>query len=144
MRNIFCVLIISLLDLVAMNVRAQSLWLTITGIRNSEGQILVEIFRDKESYQTENAFMEKILSKTGVMKGEMSVMIDLKPGTYGITLLDDENSNSQMEYNFLGLPKEGFGFSENYRGFTKPKFDSIKFIVDRDHPTKIAIRVRYI
>jgi uncharacterized protein (DUF2141 family) len=69
----------------------------------------------------------------------------MEAGIYGLSLLDDENNNGNMEYNFLGIPKEGFGFSDYYHtGLTKPKFDAFKFSIDEGQTRKITIRIRYI
>lgn len=37
------------------------------------------------------------------------------PGNYGIAAIDDENSNARLDRDFLGIPKEGFGFANNPR-----------------------------
>jgi uncharacterized protein (DUF2141 family) len=75
---------------------------------------------------------------------EMRVHFSLEPGTYGLALLDDENSSELMEYKFLGIPKEGFGFSDYYhKGLKKPKFDSFKFTIDKGQKKSITIRIRY-
>jgi uncharacterized protein (DUF2141 family) len=37
------------------------------------------------------------------------------PGKYGIAVIDDENANKKLDRNFLGIPKEGFGFANNPR-----------------------------
>jgi uncharacterized protein (DUF2141 family) len=74
----------------------------------------------------------------------MRVRFTLEPGIYGLSLLDDENKDGKMEYNFLRLPREGFGFSDYYHtGFTKPKFDSFKFNIDQNQKRIITIRIRY-
>ena len=39
----------------------------------------------------------------------MKVRFDLPPGTYGIALVDDENSDGEMEYNLSGYLKKGLG-----------------------------------
>ena len=49
--------------------------------------------------------------KSRVKDGRMTVEISVKCGIYGISVIDDENNNGKMEYNLLGIPKEGFGFS---------------------------------
>jgi uncharacterized protein (DUF2141 family) len=75
----------------------------------------------------------------------MTVQFALEPGVYGLCLLDDENNNGKMEYNFLGMPKEGFGFSDHYHtGITKPKFDSFKFTLSKNQDKDVTIKVRYI
>ena len=37
------------------------------------------------------------------------------PGRYGVAVIHDENMNHKLDRNFLGIPKEGFGFANNPR-----------------------------
>jgi uncharacterized protein (DUF2141 family) len=143
-RNILSLMTLLLLVLPSITTKAQTVELIITGIRNEKGQILIGVFKDNESFQTEKSFLDKSFAKTGISNGEMRVNFTMEAGIYGISLLDDENDNGKMEYNFLGIPKEGFGFSDYYHtGLTKPKFDSFKFSIDKDQTRKIMIRIRY-
>lgn len=124
---------------------AQNVEVTITGIRNSDGQMAIGVFRDNESFRKEKAYLELAFAKKEISNGGMKIRFTLPPGTYGIALLDDENSDDLMEYNFLGMPKEGFGFSDYYHtGLTLPKFDAFKFDVAEGQKKSINIRIRYI
>ena len=35
------------------------------------------------------------------------------PGRYGIVVIHDENDNMKLDRDFVGIPKEGFGFANN-------------------------------
>jgi uncharacterized protein (DUF2141 family) len=134
-----------LLLLPATTVDAQNVEVTITGIRNTEGQMGIGVFRDNESFMKEQAYREMQFVKKDISSGEMKVQFTLPPGTYGIALLDDETGDGVMEYNFLGMPEEGFGFSDYYHtGLTLPKFDAFKFALEESQKKSINIRVRYI
>ena len=123
---------------------AQNVEVTITGIRSEKGQIAIGVFKDDETFQKEDAFLDKQFAKNKISDGKMTVEFSLEPGIYGLSLLDDENSNGKMEYNFLHIPKEGFGFSDYYHtGITKPKFDAFKFTLDKEQTKRITIRIRY-
>lgn len=62
------------------------------------------------------------------------------PGTYGVALLDDEDSDTKMDYGLV-MPKEGFGFSDYYHtGWSSPKFDDFKFELNGNKSIKIQIR----
>jgi len=123
---------------------AQNVEVTITGIRSDKGQIAIGVFKDNETFQKEDAFLDKQFVKKDISEGKMMVKFSLDPGIYGLSLLDDENSNGKMEYNFLGIPKEGFGFSDYYhKGITKPKFDAFKFSISNGQTKKITIKIRY-
>jgi len=131
-------------DLSAMTSYAQNVEVIVRGIRSDKGQIAIGIFKDDETFQKEEAFIEKKFVKKNISNREMKIQFSLEPGIYGLSLLDDENSNGKMEYNFLGIPKEGFGFSDYYHtGLTKPKFDSFKFRIDKDQTRTITIRIKY-
>ena len=137
--------IFMLMLLPAAAINAQDVEVTITGIRNTKGQMGLGVFRDNETFKKEKAYRDLQFVKKDISKGEMKVRFDLPPGTYGIALVDDENSDGVMEYNRLGIPKEGFGFSDYYHtGLKKPKFDSFNFTLDKGQKKSIKIRVRYI
>lgn len=137
--------IFMLMLLPAAAINAQDVEVTITGIRNTRGQMGLGVFRDNETFKKEKTYRDLQFVKKDISKGEMKVRFDLPPGTYGIALVDDENSDGVMEYNRLGIPKEGFGFSDYYHtGLKKPKFDSFKFTLDKRQKKSIKIKVRYI
>ena len=67
---------------------------------------------------------------------------DIPPGNYAISVMHDENNNDELDSNFLGLPKEGFGFSNNAMGtFGPPKFKEAAFEVPAD---TITIKMKYL
>ena len=139
----FKIRLLMLLPVVTLN--AQDVEVIITGIRAEKGQIVIGVFKDNESFRKEESFLEKRFVKNGISNGEMRVKFSLEPGIYGLSLLDDENSDGKMEYNFARLPKEGFGFSDYYHtGLTRPKFDSFKFNIDQSKKRTITVRIRYL
>jgi uncharacterized protein (DUF2141 family) len=143
-KKILFIMILLLLLLPSMNLNAHNIEVLITGIRAEKGQIAIGVFKDDETFQKEEAFLNLKFVKNVISNGEMRVQFSLEPGIYGLSLLDDVNSNGKMEYSFLGVPKEGFGFSDYYhKGFIKPKFDSFKFSIDKDQIKRITIRIRY-
>lgn len=137
--------ILSLLLLHSISAISQNIEVLITGIRSEKGQIVVGIFKNNETFQAEKPFVSKKFEKKNISKGEMTVSFNLETGIYGLSLLDDEDKNNLMNYNFLGMPEEGFGFSNYYfSGFIKPDFDSFKFEVKNNKKQKIIIKIRYL
>ncbi len=142
--KLFGLLLISLFYLFPNPDNTQTVELTITGIRSSEGKLRIGLFKDQESFKNETAIQNFEFDKTGLKDGSMTVQIKLETGTIGLSLLDDENSDSEMNYNFVGMPKEGFGFSDYYhKGFTRPTFDDFDFELN-EHGKQVEIRVRYV
>ncbi len=119
--------------------------ITITGIRNNNGEIRIGIFKDDESFQEEKSFRNIKFDKLKLSNGTLHVKFEIEHGEYGLSFVDDENNNTKMDYNFIGLPKEGFGFSNYYHGgFTKPHFNDFKFKHLPNQKTKVVMKVRYI
>ncbi len=124
---------------------SQSIDVHVTNIRNNKGSLVFGIFKNEENYKKEAHDIEKSVKKEDIKDGAITVTIPLKPGTYGVTLLDDENDDGKMSYNLVGLPTEGFGFSNHYaRGFSRPKYDQFKIEVKETDNDTVFIKLRYI
>lgn len=64
-------------------------------------------------------------------------------GQYAITLLHDENKNDKMDKNLLGIPKEGYGFSNNVTlKFGPPSYEESTFDLNKKEQ-KIQITMKY-
>ena len=117
---------------------------TIEGIRSEEGFIQIGTFRDNESFEESNAERELVFSKKGLKGGMLKVTLELKPGRCGISVLDDENGDGKMEYNFIGIPREGFGFSDYYHtGFSRPVLDDFDLDIPASGMIKVRVKMRY-
>jgi len=113
-------------------------------IKTSKGQILMAIYKDDVSFDKEIPYKQVQAFKNKISNGTLLVEVKLEPGKYGISLLDDENFNVKMDYNFLGIPKEGFGFSNYYHsGLSKPKLKSFSFEVIENKNTKVEVKMKY-
>ena len=145
MKNCLKFLFISLIIFSTFSSYSQNVELTIKGIRSSKGTLLLGVFKDEESFKEEKPFRQIRIAKKDVKKGVLVTQIYLEEGTYGLSLLDDENRNNEMDYNFLRMPEEGFGFSNYYHtGFTRPKLENFHFRIFKGKPKKIEIKIRYL
>lgn len=125
-KNIALALVVSL----AVNniVNAASINIKVTNIKNLKGVIRVGII-NKETDFPYDAFTGK---KIPVGKDSMNVKFtDLPPGEYAIVVHHDENCNNKLDKNALGVPLEGYCFSNNAKALTTPpKFKYVKFMLD--------------
>jgi uncharacterized protein (DUF2141 family) len=65
------------------------------------------------------------------------------PGDYAVSLIHDENGDGQLN-KFLGIPREGFGFSRNPRlRMGPPGFEECRFAVT-GALVRETIRVKYL
>ncbi len=111
--------------------RAQStVNITIKNIRNAKGVCCVALFSNPTAFpgQLNKATKSVVVRAT---KGNAKVKFDNVPsGTYAIAVIHDENEDGQLNTNFLGIPKEGYGASNNRLPITcAPDFTGASFIV---------------
>ncbi len=124
---------------------AQNIDVLFTGIRSTKGQIIVSAFIDEKSFKDEKPLYTYTFQKKDIVQGVMLGHITIPPGTYGFALLDDENYNKKMEYNMLGMPEEGFAFSNFYlSGFKRPKYEMFKFTISQGQKLRINMKMRYL
>jgi uncharacterized protein (DUF2141 family) len=101
-----------------------SLQVEVTELRNNEGQVSMELL-DKDN--------EAVEGKTELIKDNKCIITfnNLKDGSYAIRYFHDENSNKKLDKKFIGIPKEGIGFSNDAYGKFGPKdFKHWLFIVE--------------
>ena len=98
----------------------------ISNLKNNKGKILLE-FSDAEKNFIKGVSQE-------IVNNHCTISIDnLKPGKYTFKYFHDENNNNEMDTNWIGIPKEGFGFSNNAKGkFGPPSHEKMIFELIRD------------
>jgi uncharacterized protein (DUF2141 family) len=56
---------------------------------------------------------------------------DIPPGRYALAVIHDENMNGKLDTKGLGIPTEGYGFSNDVKGlFGAPAFSAASFAYD--------------
>ena len=117
----------------------------ITGLRNNLGNIKMGVYISRERFEQKKDSKIITIEKQQMHNQKVIYSFYLEPGTYGLSILDDENDNGKMDFNMFGMPKEGFGFSNYYHsGFLMPKFQSFSFTVLAGEEKKVNIKLRYI
>ncbi len=111
--------------------------ITITNLENSSGYIHLS-FLDENNKEL-RSLSEKITNKQCTL-----TINDLKPSKYAFKYFHDENNNNKkMDTNVIGIPKEGYGFSNNAKGrFAPPDFKDTIFEIKND--TTIICTINYI
>jgi uncharacterized protein (DUF2141 family) len=97
-------------------------------MRNDKGQIVCALFSSAADFP-KNGNKAVAHAKAGISHGRSVCEFPrITPGRYAVSVFHDENSNSKMDTNFMGIPREGVGASNNARGhFGPPKFDDAAF-----------------
>ena len=100
----------------------------VKNIRNNKGQIGLSLFRSANGFP--NHREKSVLSAFAAAKTESIeyTFKNIQGDTYAVAVFHDENSDGKINSNFIGIPKEGVGVSNNAKGsFGPPKFDDSKF-----------------
>ena len=104
-----------------------------------EGNIRIGVFNTSEKFLKEGlSFKNYVIA---VKNTTVTIIIDdLPKGEYAFLLYHDKNSDGKLNQNFLGIPKEPFGFSNNVRPkIAKPTFDECKFLLEKDKKLQVKI-----
>ena len=92
-----------------------------TGFRNQKGTADAAIFLSPDGWP--EGAKEYVHDVSPIADDQATISFLLPPGRYGVVVLHDENENHKLDRDFLGWPKEGFGFSNNPRVYlTAPTF----------------------
>ncbi len=125
------------------SLNAQILTVEITNIKSKKGKIALAVFTNNDDFKKEKPFLDETYSKADLKCGTMTIKLKLKPGVYGITVLDDKNNDGKMEYNFIGMPKEGYGFSNfTDRILSRPEFKKFDFVIGENDKT-VYVKMKY-
>lgn len=131
-----------LLMLLAGNAPDTELTLTIERMRNERGMLHLCLTQDAR-YFPDCADDSQAISRS-VPASTRSVVFDgLSPGSYAVSILHDENRNDRMD-SFLGVPREGFGFSGNAAPlFGPPNFEKAAIELEAGSVQHV-VRMRYL
>ncbi len=117
-----------------------SLTVNITGINSIKGDIYVYLYTSEEGFPIEISKASEF-KKIKLTKNNMTVYFkNLKSGTYAVSVYQDIDTNGKINQNFLGIPKEPVGVSNNAEGFMgPPKYEDAKFNLDSNKTIEIKL-----
>lgn len=128
----------------AQTVQAGTCTLTVhlVHFRNNRGNAPVSLYNDRKGFPGDG---KRALARAVADIHEQAATVvfkDLKPGVYALSVFHDENRDGRLNKNALGLPREGWGSSNNrVNNFGPPTWNGAKFTLDGSKT--IEIRLRY-
>ncbi|WP_223861367.1 DUF2141 domain-containing protein [Geminicoccus harenae] len=143
------------LALAPLPVAAGELRVTIEGIRSSDGTVMIGLYDSPASFARAveasagegflvdpQRFAAVALRANAAMRSAV-VFSNLDPGRYAVIAFHDENGNTKLDKNFMGVPIEPYGFSNNVQGFLgPPPFDDAAMALE-DNNQAIHIAMVY-
>ncbi|MEZ5195942.1 MAG: DUF2141 domain-containing protein [Bacteroidales bacterium] len=115
----------------------------ITGINNQQGNVGIALFRGEDGFPM-GIERAKTTSFVAIQDSALIYSIkDISVGEYAICVFHDEDLNREINTNFIGMPKEGVGVSNNPKPrMGAPRYVDCKFHTDTTN--RLMIKMRYI
>ena len=115
----------------------------ISNFESNKGVCRACLFNSASSFKGESGDPVQCV-QVAISNKRSQVQFDNVPaGSYAIFLFHDTNSNNKMDKNFIGIPKEGYGASQNKLPFASaPTYNENKFNVSNGSTVRLAIKLR--
>lgn len=119
-----------------------ALTVRVHGLSSDRGRVAVALFASAEAFPDQKRALAGQLAR--IEKGRAAVRFaGVRPGVYAVAVLHDENENAKMDFNFLGMPLEGYGFSNDASApFGPPSFKAASFTL-KPRDSFISVQTRY-
>ena len=141
MRNLVLAIFL-ITSLKVINAQGFECSIEITQLRSNKGKCILCLYKNSNGFPTnpQNAIA---FSSSFIKDNKVNASFkNLEPGFYAVSVLHDENNNGVLDTNFLGIPTEGIGTSNNAKSlFGPPSFEDSKFSINnKTNPIKITIK----
>lgn len=107
---------------------AETLHVDIQNIQTHEGSLRVALYTPKNDFGSQNGYFQ---AKRITLQYSTSISTqfdDLPAGRYALAIFQDLNENGTLDDNFLGIPTEPYGFSNNVQPqWGQPDFEPCAF-----------------
>jgi uncharacterized protein (DUF2141 family) len=119
------------------------LLVSVSGMHSAVGSVQITIYPDDAAHFLDGAYKLARQERPVQLPVTRACFVVAAPGAYAVALLHDENSNHHFDTTLLGIPAEGYGFSNNPTlYFGPPSLSRVRFIA---HPgdNPVAIQMKY-
>jgi uncharacterized protein (DUF2141 family) len=116
----------------------QDVEVIVKNVKNEKGVLMVGLFNSEKTFTMQPLKGEMPAAKVGTIT---VVFKKIPAGKYAIAVFHDANQNGKLDTNFMGVPKEGFGFSNDVMGnFGPPSFEKAKFSCPISKPVSVTMK----
>jgi uncharacterized protein (DUF2141 family) len=133
---------LALCTLLASSARGDASTITVhvTNVRSGHGSVMCRLYAGSEGFPGKDVSAASV-SAPIVDKTATCAFAGVAPGTYAVSAFHDENGNGKLDRNFIGIPKEGVGVSNNrLHAMGPPKWEESKFVVSGSATLEIKLR----
>jgi len=117
-----------------------NLTVKVVGYKNTNGKTQIGLYNNEISFPKINKQYKTAIINVNSFVTKYTFSIPV--GYYAVALFHDANADGVCNTNFLGIPKEGYGFSNNIKPIiSAPTFNETKMSIQKD--MEIEIRLIY-
>ncbi|MHC5938112.1 DUF2141 domain-containing protein [Nostoc sp.] len=119
------------------------LTVVVNGIHHKKGEICFRVYPSERGFPMSGNSEDQSGCAKITGSSVTKEFFGLKPGTYAVAVVDDQNGDRKLNKDFFGIPKEGFGISKNPTVSIQtgtPKFRDASFVVNKNTTVNIIIK----
>jgi uncharacterized protein (DUF2141 family) len=121
---------------------SSTLTVTVSGLGNPQGQVCFSLFSGRQGFPSNGAYAIQASCMSAAGTPVVVTFQNLNVGNYAVAVFHDVNGDGVLNRNWLGIPTEAFGFSQNPRILTSaPQFGDSAVLVAGSQ-TAIQIRLQ--
>jgi uncharacterized protein (DUF2141 family) len=142
MRHSFVSLIFMLITFVTVcsgqdSTKTGNLTIILKGFDSNEGMAMIALSDTQEDYEAEEAAFRAIEAEI-IDNSAVWIVRNIPYGEYAIKVYHDEDDDGEMDTNFLGVPSEDYGFSNDATGtFGPASWEDAKFLFNAPIDTMV-------
>jgi uncharacterized protein (DUF2141 family) len=101
-------------------------------VPNSKGTLIATLVNSDDAWNFKAPPVQE--KRVHAMKGNMELKFEnVTPGIYAISIHHDANDNGKFDTNVIGIPTEGYGYSNNAHPMRRARFDEARFEVKAEN-----------
>jgi uncharacterized protein (DUF2141 family) len=123
---------------------SNSIKVVVLGFHSNTGEADCVLFGSPEGFPSDSKIAMKRTKSKIVNNQAVCAFTAVAPGDYAVSVFHDENANGVLDRNFIGMPREGVGASNDAAGkLGPPKFEDARFSYKGGQQT-LTIHLRYL
>jgi len=123
---------------------SNSIKVVVLGLHSNDGELDCALFGSAEGFPSDSTKASKTTKSKIANEQAVCTFSGVADGDYAVSVFHDENGNGKLDRNFIGMPKEGVGASNDAAGtLGPPKFDDARFNY-KGGAQSLTIHVRYL
>jgi uncharacterized protein (DUF2141 family) len=134
--TLFIVLIFTCLS-----AKSEELTVKVTGIKKNKGEVVCALFKTSDGFPMELTKPQTIWMPADTEEA-ICKFTEITAGDYAVAAANDENRNKKIDTNFVGMPTEAWGVSNNIRALMRaPRWEEAQFTISAGEKRSINIRL---